>query len=235
MKITLLTGPTFDFKNDFDFDIKIIKSPLAKRLTLRIDEKNRRAVLTIPKYCSRKRALSFLRQHRDWITNMLARLPQPKYFTNGAEFEFFGVKYTVQHIENQRGGKLANNVLTIGGKLEFLHRRVSDFLKQQTLKRLSAMSVDKAKTLGCRITSVSIKDTKSRWGSCSTLGNINYNWRISMAPLNVINYLVCHEISHLKHPNHSPEFWQTVAMLCPDYEQSRHWLKVRGKTLYQYI
>lgn len=235
MKITLLTGRTFDFGNDFDFDVKIVKSPLAKRLTLRIDDKNRRPVLTVPKYCSRAKALRFLQEHHDWIVNMLARLPQPQHFDDGSVFEFFGITYTVQHIVGQRGAKFENSVLKIGGAPEFLHRRVTDFLKQQALKKLSAMSVKKAKILGCRVSSVSIKDTKSRWGSCSTLGNINYNWRISMAPLDVIEYLVCHEVSHLKHPDHSAEFWQTVAELCPSYEQSRHWLKVRGKTLYRYI
>lgn len=235
MKITLLTGPTFDFNNQFEFDVKVVKSPLAKRLTLRIDEKNHRPVLTVPKYCSQNKALKFLQTNHDWIVNMLARLPQPGHFTNGETVQFFGQKYILLHSPGQRGVYFEDGFLKVGGDMEFLHRRTTDFLKQQTLKKLSDLTVKKAKILGCRVAGVAVKDTKSRWGSCSTLGNINYNWRISMAPLYVINYLVCHEVTHLKHPDHSASFWQTLKELCPDCDEGRHWLKVKGKELYKYI
>ena len=235
MKITLLTGQTFNPSKDFGFDIKIIRQPLAKRLTLRIDEKNHCPVLTIPRYCSQSKALSFLKENHDWIVNMLARLPQAKGFSNGENISFFGNDYIILHDHSQRGGCFDEGFLKIGGDIVFLHRRVTDFLKQQALKRLSELTVSKAKQIGCRVTSVNIKDTKSRWGSCSTLGNINYNWRICMAALFVIDYLVSHEVMHLKHPDHSPSFWQDLAILCPSYKEGRHWLKVKGKDLYKYI
>lgn len=235
MKITLLTGRTFDFSKQLGFEIKIIKSPRAKRLTLRIDEKKHQPVLTVPKYCSQTKALNFVTEHKDWITNMLARLPKASGFTNGETFLFFGQQYTVQHIENHKGTIFEDTYLKVGGKPEFLHRRIIDYLKEQTLKRLSEITVKKAKNINCRVNSVSVKDTKSRWGSCSTRGNINYNWRICLAPEYVIDYLICHEVSHLKHPNHSTDFWQTVKELCPTYEDGRHWLKIKGKDLYKYI
>lgn len=235
MKITLLTGPTFDFSGQFPFDVKVIRSPLAKRLTLRIDEKNHRPVLTLPKYCSQSKALKFLQANRDWVVNMLARLPQASGFTNGDTISFFGQRFIILHLPGQRGTCFEDDFLKVGGAVEFLHRRVTDFLKQQTLSRLSDLSVQKAKLLNCRIAGVAIKDTKSRWGSCSTLCNINYNWRICMAPLFVINYLVCHEVTHLKHPDHSSDFWLTLSQLCPDFKEGRHWLKVKGKDLYKYF
>ena len=235
MKITLLTGRTFDFSKHLGFEIKVIKSPQAKRLTLRIDEKKRRPVLTIPKYCSQTKALNFLDEHRDWIINMLARLPVATGFTDGSVLSFFARQYTIRHNPDQRGTFFEGDYLKVGGKPEFLHRRVTDFLKEQTLKHLSELTVKKAKLLNCRIAGVSVKDTKSRWGSCSTLKNINYNWRICFAPEYVIDYLICHEVSHLKHPDHSANFWATVKELCPNYEEGRHWLEVKGKDLYKYI
>lgn len=235
MKITLLTGQTFDFSKHLGFEIKVIKSPQAKRVTLRIDEKRHLPVLTIPKYCSQTKALKFLDDHRDWIINMMARLPKACGFTDGETFSFFGKQYTVQHIENHKGTCFEEACLKVGGKPEFLHRRITDFLKEQTLKHLSEITVKKAKELNCRVSSVAIKDTKSRWGSCSTLGNINYNWRICMAPEYAIDYLICHEVSHLKHPNHSADFWNTVKSICPNFEEGRHWLKIKGKNLYKYI
>lgn len=235
MKITLLTGRTFDFKEKFGFNIKVVKSAQAKRLTLRIDEKNHRPILTVPKYCSQTQALKFLEDNHDWMINMLARLPRSTDFSNGETISFFGQKYIILHTPLERRTYFDDGFLKVSGDSEFLHRRTMDFLKQSALKKLSEMTVKQAKILGCRVSSVAIKDTKSRWGSCSTLGNINYNWRICMAPIHVINYLVCHEVSHLKHPDHSTAFWSCVKDLCPDYEEGRHWLKVKGKDLYKYI
>ncbi len=234
MKITLLTGQTFDFKTRFGFNIKVVRSSKAKRLTLRIDEKNHQPVITLPKYCSQNTALKFLEDHHDWIINMLARLPQSTDFSDGEIFSFFGQKYTVHHQENHRGTCFIDDILMVGGNKEFLHRRVVDFLKQQTLQKLSDLTIQKAKTLGCLVANVTLKDTKSRWGSCSTMHNINYNWRICLAPLYVIEYLVCHEVSHLQHPNHSKDFWQTLSELCPNYKEGRSWLKIKGKELYKY-
>ena len=96
------------------------------------------------------------------------------------------------------------------------------------------MSLQKAQIIDAKITSISVKDTKSRWGSCSTRGSINYNWRIVLAPKEVIEYLVCHEVSHLKHLNHSTDFWATVKELCPHCKEARRWLKIRGRELYKY-
>lgn len=235
MKITLLTGRIFDFAAVLGFDVRVIRSRTAKRLTLRIDEKEHCPVLTVPKHCSQKQICRFLEDNRDWVVNMMAKLPKGKKFENGDEFWLWGKKYVIVHSSKQRGVKTEDEQLLIGGEKEFLHKRMCDFLKKQALKKLSDLAVEKAKILNVRITSIVVKDTKSRWGSCSTLGNINFNWRIVMAPLFVIEYLVCHEVCHLKHPNHSSDFWKEVEQLCPDYQEGRKWLKIKGKELYKYV
>lgn len=234
MKITLLTGKTFDFSKEFDFEIKVKKLPTAKKLVLRIDEKNHCAVLSVPKYCSKKQALKFLQDNEDWIVNCLAKLPKLTDFSDGDEISFFGEKYKITHENNHKGTCFEGSLLKVGGDKHFLHRRVKDFLKKEAVDRLAEISLQKAHIIDAKIASVSVKDTKSRWGSCSTKGNINYNWRIVMAPKDVIDYLVCHEVSHLKHPNHSTDFWNTVESLCPSCKDSRRWLKIRGKELYKY-
>ncbi len=235
MKITLLTGQTFDFKKIFGFETKIKKSSIAKKITLRIDEKERVPLLTIPTKCSQHQAINFLKANYNWIINTLAKLPPQTKFHNGDNLSFFGKNYTILHSPEQKGSFFEKDFIKISGKTEFLHRRTVDFLKKQTLIKLTDMSIQKASLLGCKINSITIKDTKSRWGSCSTLGNINYNWRICMAPTEIINYLVCHETTHLKHPNHSSSFWQTLESICPNYKECRNWLKINGKNLYKYI
>lgn len=234
MKITLLTGQTFDLSTNFGFNIKIKKTTLAKRLTLRIDEKNHIPVLTIPNCCSKNKAIAFIKEHLDWINTNLEKLPPLKKFTNNDKISLMGKEITIIHDPTQRGISLTEDKLITGGHEEFLHRRVCDFIKKHAQKELYQTSINTAKKLNCEIHNVFIKDTKSRWGSCSNKKNINYNWRIALAPQFVIDYLVCHEVSHLVHQDHSPLFWKCVSKLCPKYKEARQWLKTLGKTLYQY-
>lgn len=235
LKITLLSGKTFNYSEALGFEIKVVKSNTARRLNLRIDERYRLPVLTIPRFCSSRKALAFAEQHRDWIQNMLARLPQSQTFADGTEISVAGQLFIVAHNPAQRGAKIENGRLTIGGDLEFLHRRVCGFLKKYAGEHLYQRSINTAAKIGCTVHRVTIKETKSRWGSCSTKNNINYNWRIILAPEYVIDYLVCHEVSHLKHPDHSTAFWQCVGELCPNWKEGRQWLKVKGKDLYRWL
>ena len=134
--------------------------------------------------------------------------------------------------ERRRGAKLESGILYVSGEIEFTHRRVKDFIKKEAQNQFLKLSRKQAAKIDCHVHEVSIKDTKSRWGSCSTLNNINYNWRLALAPKEVIDYIVAHEVSHLLHQDHSSEFWQCVAELCPNYLQGKNWLKSHGKELY---
>lgn len=235
MKITLLTGRTFDFSAALGFDIKVTRSPLARKLTLRIDAQERIPALTIPKYCTNKKAVEFVRAHQGWIAETLDKLPAVRSFENGETISVFGKEYQICHQpEARRGEYVRSGILYVSGEADFLHRRVKDFIKKKAGEEFYKRSVRLAEKLGCEVHGVCIKDTKSRWGSCSSRNNINYNWRVSLAPDFVINYLVAHEVSHLLHQDHSPEFWATVKKLCPRYEQGRSWLKEHGRDLYLY-
>ena len=112
-------------------------------------------------------------------------------------------------------------------------KKIKNF-KKEAKKEFLKRSQEMAQKIDGKVANVQIKDTKSRWGSCSNRGNINYNWRIVLAPLDVINYLVAHEVSHLLFQDHSTDFWNCVKELHMAYEDSRYWLKLRGKTLYLY-
>ncbi len=235
MKITLLTGKTYNIAQNVGFPIKIIKSPRAKKLTLRIDAKEHMPVLSVPRYCPQKKAVAFVLAHKTWIDDSLSRLPQSKPFENGETISLFGNEIIITHAPERRlGAKLEGNRLLVSGEPEFLHRRVKDFIKKKAQSEFLKRSRKYAKKLGETINGVTIKDTKSRWGSCSTLQNINYSWRIALAPDFVINYLMAHEVSHLRHPDHSADFWACVEKLCPGSEKGERWLKEHGKDLYRY-
>lgn len=239
MKITLLTGRTSDLQEQIlqqlHLKIKIIRSSQAKRLTLRIDSKEHLPVLTMPTRGSEKKAFNFVFTHQDWIINMLSRLPQEQKFCDNCQFSLFGKETTLKHQPHAKGGVyMENGELIVCGHAEFIHRRTTDFLKKLAKTKLTDLAKQKAALIECPINSVTIKDTKSRWGSCSSKNNLNFNWRIIFAPQYVIDYLVCHEVAHLLHQDHSPAFWKCVSDLCPQYKEGRQWLKVKGKELYRF-
>ena len=236
MKITLLTGKTFDIAKEAGFPIEVVVSNRARMLGLRIDAKKRVPVLTMPKYCSKKQALNFVIKQKQWIDEHLQKLPMRKPFEEGEKICFNGQELVLKHCENLRAGvQIENGYLLVSGEKAFFARRVRDFIKQQAQKILYQMSIEKAAKLQCKINRVIIKDTKSRWGSCSSLNNINYNWRIMMAPPQVIDYLTAHEVAHLRHQNHSEEFWKCVDFLAEDVAYGRRWLKKNAETLNRYI
>ena len=234
MKITLFTGKTFNIQKTLGFNIKIVKSPRAKRMTLRIDSKERLPILTIPERCSAKRAIEFVNQHKDWIDRSLAGLPQTKTFEDGEQISLFGSLVTIRHISGHHGTFLKDGTLNVSGDAEFMHRRIKDYIKIQAKSEFYHRSKVLAEHLGCPLNDVTIKDTKSRWGSCSSMHNINYSWRIALAPENVINYLIAHEVAHLKHQNHSRDFWHCVRELYPEAESGKTWLRLHSRELYRY-
>ncbi len=236
MKITLLTGKTFDIAKEVGFSIEVVLSPRAKMLGLRIDAKKRLPVLTIPKYCSKKQAINFVINQKQWIDEHLQKLQIRKPFEEGEKICLNGQDLELKHCATLRAGvQIENGYMLVSGEKCFFSRRVRDFIKEQAQKILYQMSVEKATKLQCKINRIIIKDTKSRWGSCSSLNNINYNWRIMLAPPLVIDYLTAHEVAHLKYQNHSADFWKCVDELAENAGYGRQWLKKNAESLNKYI
>ena len=234
MKITLLTGKIFDIENAFDFPLKVKTSFKSKRISIRIDHKKRIAVLSMPIWYSKSKACAFIEVHRDWIEEKLFELPEAKNFEDGEQISVCGRLLTICHKPSFGAPHITENRLCVGGEPVFLHRRVKDFIKREAKKQFLIQSQNLAQKIGCQLTGVSIKDTTSRWGSCSSLKHINYNWRIALAPPYVIDYIIAHEVAHLKHQDHSPSFWDLVKSLCPAAEAGKAWLKSHGNELYAY-
>ena len=122
--------------------------------------------------------------------------------------------------------------LILGRDIAAFPRRVEDWIKKEARRRYGQMAVDLAAQIGERPAAVTLRDTKSRWGSCSKSRRISLSWRLAFAPAEVARYVIVHEVAHLKHFDHSPAFWATVAMLDPHWESSRDWLRAHGKTLH---
>lgn len=239
MIITLLTGKTSKLKekikDELDLDIKVTRSTRSKKMTLKIDSKTQNPTLTIPTLCSNKQAFEFVKNNLSWIDEKMANTVKLKKFKDGDKISIFGQELIIKHSPELRAGVvIENDVLKVSGEKSFLHRRVKDFIKKYAKDEFYKLSKQKAQELGYKLNNVVIKDTKSRWGSCSSNNNINYNWRVSLAPYYVIEYLVAHEVSHLKHQDHSKNFWNCVKSLYPEYLKGKNWLRTRSKELHVY-
>lgn len=105
------------------------------------------------------------------------------------------------------------------------------WLREKAREAICERAEEYSKLIGVCYSNIRIKDTKTRWGSCSSKGNLNFSWRIIMAPVVVMDYIIIHELCHLRHMNHSKEYWKTVEQYMPDYKQYKEWLKVNGAKL----
>lgn len=213
----------------------------AKRFTLRIRAASRDAVVTMPPRGSAAAARSFVERHAAWIGSRLQRLPAARSFGIGSTIPIRGIDHVITHRPGSRGvawieaeSSDAPPRLCIGADAPFVARRVKDFLVAQARRDLAEAVSRHARTLGVARGRLTLRDTSSRWGSCSTSGSLSFSWRLIMAPHHVLDYLAAHEVAHLVEMNHSPAFWGVVATLVPDYRRAEAWLKLRGADLMRF-
>lgn len=225
------------------YRVQVKRLASARRLTLRVRAATREAVLTMPPRSSITRAMSFVERHAAWIGARLARLPQPMPFGPGALVPLRGVLHEIVHCPQRRGTAWIEGVdaaaggpprLCVGGEAPFLPRRVRDFLLREARADLARSVARHAAALGVRPTRMTLRDTSSRWGSCSSSGALNFSWRLVMAPPHVLDYLAAHEVAHMRHMDHSDAFWSVTAQLVPDYRRAEAWLKAHGTGLMRF-
>ena len=207
------------------------RSARARRVSLRIDPRGGAVVITLPPRASRQSGLQLLMTHADWVRGRIAALPRAVLFSHGATVPLDGVPHIICHTPGARGALVANGVIHISGRPEFLARRVADFLRAEARRRLSALALAKAALAGVTARRVSVKDTKSRWGSCSATRDLAFCWRLVMAPPDVQDYVAAHEVAHIRHMNHSAAFWGLVDELTDHRVAAIAWLNREGPQL----
>lgn len=219
-----------------ELPLRIYENPRAKRLTLRIEANGKGIRITIPPGLPEREVERFLNKHEGWIEARITKLPDQASVRPGVKIPIRGVAHLIVH-QTGRGTTQARQdsdgtaILQIYGDAAHLPRRVADYLKREVKRDIEALVVRHCEKIGRKAKTVRYKDTKSRWGSCSSDGNLSFSWRIGMAPLPVINYLVAHEVAHLIEMNHGPRFWKLCEELCPDTERCKAWLKRNGGAL----
>ena len=193
-------------------DVKPMRNAL--RLRLRFDESSGSFKLTCPARMSRRTALAWALDQREWVEAQLARMAAAEPIAPGARIPIEGSDTTIVWDEAfPRSPKLVAGELHCGGPENGVQRRIESFLKTLALRTMSAEVVEFAQMADVNASAVSIGDPATRWGSCSSQGRIRLSWRLILAPPEVRRYVIAHEVAHLKHLNHGPQFKALEARL----------------------
>jgi len=214
-------------------EITLRRSARARRFSLRVSPLDGRVTLSLPLRAREAEALAFVRGHEGWIRAALAGAPQRATVAIGSVLPLEGRLVTLVP-GTGRVPLLVGDSLRVPGDPGQVAVRVAGYLRALARDRLAAASDRHALDVGRAYHSLTLRDTRSRWGSCTAAGGLMYSWRLIMAPPEVLDYVAAHEVAHLVQMNHSAAFWAVVAGLCPGYLRHRRWLKGQGQALHGY-
>ncbi|MCL1892468.1 MAG: M48 family metallopeptidase [Alphaproteobacteria bacterium] len=181
----------------------------------------REICISLPRWTPASTALRFLEQKRAWIEKIFAAAPRKIRLAEGDTIAVFGKEFLV-------------SVAVLGGRPEFLERRMRDKIKEMFLARVK--EIIRTVPANLRPARIAVRDTTSRWGSCSTTGTMSLSWRLALAPPEIMRYVIMHELAHRQHMDHSPAFWATVVQLYgPGVGRAKLWLSKNGAELHKYF
>lgn len=225
-------------------EIVLRANPRARRFIVRVDPSTGEVSVVAPSSRSLNHALDFARKEKEWIAERLANVPRPVPLALGAPIMYRGVEHVVRAVERSvDGGRRApvsidregtRPTIRVGGLPEHASRRVLDWLKREARKRIEERVEEYALQLGVKPRRITIRDTSSRWGSCSSTRCLSFSWRLILAPPFVLDYVVAHEVAHLREMNHYPRFWRLVDTMVPHVARAQTWLSDNGALLHRY-
>ncbi|MBQ3039366.1 MAG: DUF45 domain-containing protein [Alphaproteobacteria bacterium] len=212
----------------------------ARNITLRPKTRPVREIhMSRPWLASNSATLRFLESKRKWVENIYATCPQKCALDPGDEILIFDLRVSLVRDASRRSNAFVQNnngtyTLIVGGGADMFERRVRDFIKSEFLKRVKEIIRTTPREFWPA--RIAVRDTTTRWGSCSTTGTMSFSWRLAFAPLAVMRYVVMHELAHTKHMDHSAEFWATVRELYGfGVERAKRWLTQNGGELHKWF
>ena len=212
-------------------EITLRRSARAQRFSLRVSRLDGRVTLSLPLRARESEAMEFARAQEGWLRNALAKLPQTEGVGIGAEIPVEGRLLRLTTGPG-RSLRIEGGTLWVPGDPAQAGARVQAWLRTLARDRLVAASDRYANQIGRKVAKVTLRDTRSRWGSCTADGSLMYSWRLILAPPAVLDYVAAHEVAHLQEMNHSPRFWAVVDQLYPGWQAQRRWLHSQGSALH---
>ena len=208
------------------------RSARARRISLRVSQSDGRVTLTLPKGVPDREALAFAQEKAAWIRGHLETRGEDIRIGLGEHIPVEGQMREIA-IGGGRYVRIEPGLIQLP-RAGATGARVRAALRTLARDRLIVASDRYAKALGRDYARITLRDTRSRWGSCSSSGGLMYSWRLIMAPPEVLAYVAAHEVAHLAEMNHGPRFWKTVTQLFGPYDTPRTWLRREGQTLHCY-
>jgi predicted metal-dependent hydrolase len=213
-------------------EVLLRRSAQARRLSLRISRLDGRATLTLPTRVPEREGMAFVRERESWLRKHLSAIEPEMPVEIGATVLFEGADVPVIGGPVKRA-TLKSGALMVPDDPGKVGKRVAAFMKLRARDALADASDRYAAALGRPYNRISLRDTRSRWGSCSSAGDLMYSWRLIMAPRSVLEYVAAHEVAHLQHMDHSDRFWGVVNDLFPNHKACRKWLRDNGGALHR--
>ena len=215
-----------------DLEIFLRRNSNSRRITLRISALDGKITATGPNYIDFKEFKSFAESKKTWLKSKRKSFEPPILVSEGIKIPIGGIDTKISFGEFQMQKKVGSILYICQQKP--VSTQVKKYLKEICRVQVYNMCKGFAERLGAQFRKITLRDTRSRWGSCSNDANLMFSWRLVMAPENVLAYVAAHEIAHLKYMNHSNEFWQTVEYLFGPYKNEQTWLKQNGSSLHRY-
>jgi hypothetical protein len=216
-------------------EVSVRLNPRARRLIVKVHPTTGEVTVTAPSQRALDRALDFAQGQSNWIAIQRARVPARVEMGIGALLPVRGRDHAVREGEAGHGAAWADQgTIYVTGAKAHHARRLTDFLKKEARKEFEARTSEFAKRLGVRHKRITVRDTASRWGSCSAKGSLSYSWRLILTPPFVLDYVVAHEVAHMREMNHGPAFWRLVKELVGDPRKAQAWLRDNGAALHRY-
>jgi predicted metal-dependent hydrolase len=234
-KTQVLKRTRFITLDDHPVPLTVCRNARAKRMRLRVDFDTAGIILTLPQRTPEEHGFTFVLKQQAWILDRLGSLPPRVPFCPDALVPVLGKEHPIRHRPADRlSVRVEDGAIIVPGCVEAVPRRVDRWLRGEARRVLTERAHAKAVRLGRPVGRITVRDTRTRWGSCSSAGNLSFCWRLIMTPPHVLDYVAAHEVAHLAHRNHGPEFWQTVAVLSDDVDGARRWLLRHGPGLARY-
>ena len=213
-------------------EVTLRRSTRARRLSLRVSRLDGRVTLTLPHRVSEREGIAFVREREDWLRGHLSGITKETRPQIGGTVPFGGEDLAIVAgpVKRARMGEAA---LIVPDDPARVSARVEAYMKLHARDRLADASDRHAAVLGRSYGRITLRDTRSRWGSCSSTGDLMYSWRLIMAPPEVLDYVAAHEVAHLVEMNHSDAFWTVVGDIFPDHKRCRRWLRENGDRLHR--
>ena len=216
-------------------EVRLRLNPRARRMIVKVNPATGEVSVTAPSRRGLAHALDFARGEQDWIKGQLAKVPGPVLMGAGTAIPFQGAPHEIRAAARGPAPVWAKDgIIWVRGQQVHAARRVQDFLKKEARKALEARVLALAPRLDVKASRITVRDTASRWGSCSSGRSLSFSWRLIMAPPFVLDYVVAHEVAHLREMNHSPRFWAHVKSLVDNIDAPQDWLKIHGRELQRY-